>query len=171
MKTNQFQLILFCFCLIAITFSCEKADLQKSLPKDNVKITNRVADDCEDCPNVDDCCCSISIQSGEDADFQICGTTDGDAVNCSDDSGCTYEVDGLQHSFFNLSGSNLTEIFCMAPTTAFWIKRTTLSGTTTIAITCQHGQGSPQVVNFVATGPFKRFYDVSDECELTGCPN
>lgn len=168
MKTKLFSYIIFCLCL-CLTYSCEKAELQKTVSSDNPQITPRV-DDCDDCPNVDDCCCSISIQSGQSGDFQICGTTDGDATICSDDSSCSYDVNGYQHSFFTLTGNDLTQIFCMAPTTAFWIKRTSPTGTTHVTLTCQHGQGSPQLINFTANSPFKRFYDVSAECELTGCP-
>src|SRR6187455_2525111 len=113
MKFIRFQNIIFCFCFMALSYSCEKAELQKSIPNDTVQVDPR--GDCLDCPALNECCCIIEWTGGVGGYFRLCGTSDGDAVTCEiDPSPCEYDIDGLQHSMFFLDGDNPTHNFCMA---------------------------------------------------------
>jgi hypothetical protein len=168
MKYSLIINIMICFFLLSISSGCERAEIQKSSVRNNEKITPRV-EDCESCPNVDDCCCSVTFLSGSTSTYKLCGTTDGDAVNCSVDEVCNGTINGLEHTLFTLnSTTNTHELFCMAPNTAFAFANV-LGGAASIQLTCQHGQTSPQTVNVVFTGPGRKYYAVNGDCEVSEC--
>jgi hypothetical protein len=120
---------------------------------------------------MDDCCCVLTFVSGDEGNYKLCGTTDGDATTCAVDPapGSCPTIDGLQHSFFELdSDDDLHEIFCMAENTAFELRRFTTGGAT-LTLTCQVGQTNPQTVNITFTGPGKRYFEVNGDCEVSDC--
>jgi hypothetical protein len=168
MKSIHFQFILFCSCLIALTYSCEKAEIQKSVPNDSEKITQRLVDECDDCPNMDDCCCQISWVSGEQLEIDICGSTDGDVASCSDDLGTCSTIDGRKSSTFILNMNNPRELFCMMENRGFRIKYYG-SGTANGNVSCQYGQLAPQSINFQFNGPGTKAFSTDGECELEQC--
>ena len=170
MKSNQFQLILFCFCLIVITFSCEKADLQRSTVLDDKKITERWVDECGDCPNIADCCCAITLVSGTSITFETCGTADGDAAACSDEIMGCLEIDGLKNSSTTLFEEDRL-LFCMEENHSFLVKVSFVStGGVVLNITCQVGALSPQSINVPITSIGTYAFSVNDDCEISVCP-
>lgn len=151
---------------------CEKADLQKSVPDTTTQLDTR--GDCDECPGANECCCIIEWLSGsETGEFSICGTSDGDAVTCTASSTCENDIDGLEHTFFELNSNSghTYEKFCMDEGMAFKILRTDAGGqgTVYVRVSCTPNQGSPQwkLVSFTADG--RAFFDVDEDCLLTEC--
>lgn len=169
MKKFHFLFIFCCFCLFVINYGCEKADLQKSTPNDTVQIEPR--GDCLDCPGANSCCCFIEYVSGDAGKFSLCGTTSGDAVSCEiDPSPCGYEVDGLQHTSFDLNSFNPIQYFCVDENTAFQIYRyLSPNGTTLVRYGCQRSSLSGQIIYESFTDEERILYDVNGACELEPC--
>ena len=171
MKKIHLSIFIFCFFLVAINYGCEKTDLQKSLPNDQVKIQNRdVPDDCEDCP-VTDCCCGVEHLSGPFATLWLCGTSvPTTSIACGPSQpGTCFEIDGFILPF-SVSMNDQFKYFCMTEDNSFYIQnRNTAGASTTIRITCQAGQLGPQSVD-VELGPGNTaYYSVNDECEVHAC--
>ena len=168
MKYIRFQAIIFCFCLIALNYSCEKAELQKSIPNDAVQVDSR--GDCQDCPGADECCCVVEWLSGDPGYFRICGTSDGDATTCEiDPSPCEYDIDGLQHSMFYLDTDHRIHDFCMDENTAFQVYRFSIPmGTSNVRINCKRNQLNPIWVIESLTDEDRSHYDVDGSCNLDG---
>lgn len=154
-----------------ITTGCERAELQKSSPIDNEKITSR-GDDCTDCP-VEDCCCFVELVAGSSATLIFCGTSGPEVSTQS----CDFDVDGCPttsgYSFTTMldDTNDPSEFFCMQKNTAFRIA--IANGSATLNVTCQYGQMNPQVLNFSLSsiaGPNRRYFTVDGDCELTECP-
>ena len=166
MKTKLFNYIIFCLCL-CLTYSCEKADLQKSIPNDKGYVTYRVAD-CTQCP-ANDCCCTLRLTSDNEVILQLCGTTDGDAGICETETpnGCE-TISGLTHSSITFDANNRTKLFCMSQFKGVMIKCMT-SGTHTFTLTCQ--QSSPsQTINVTFTSPGTQYFEVVNGCVVAPCP-
>lgn len=168
MKSNHFQLILLCLCIVSINIGCEKAELKKSTPNDIGQVEPR--GDCNDCPGANECCCVIEWLSGDEGYFMICGTSDGDAVTCEiDPSPCGNDIDGLQHSMFYLNSDNRTHNFCMDENNALQIYRFGLpTGTSNVRISCRRDQLSPNWVIESFTDEDRSSYDVDGSCNLDG---
>ena len=168
MKNYQFLYIL-CFCLVSLSYGCEKAELQKSSTIDNHKITERWVEECGDCPNVDDCCGRIQLISGEYIEFETCGTTDGDAATCSDDIDGCLEIDGLINSFIKIFEEDRL-LFCMEENHSFILKVIDIPiGGVVINITCQVGSISPQSINVPITAIGTYVFSVNGDCEIEQC--
>jgi hypothetical protein len=169
MKNSIFLLLCTCSCLIFLTLGCDETQLQTPSLSETAKIDLRV-DDCEDCPNMDDCCCVLTITSGAPKNYKLCGTTDGDATTCEVDPapGSCSTIDGLQHSFFTLTNMEPTELFCMAPNTSFELRQLS-AGMATLTLTCQVGETNPQTVNITFTGQDRRYFEVNGDCEVSDC--
>ncbi len=167
MKNNHYFYILLTLLLSTLMIGCEqKTELANALPHDDLAITNRYVDECDDCPNMDDCCCEISWVSGS-VEFELCGTSDGDGAACSDIiSGCT-TIDGLKNSSITFASSQ-SKLFCMAESQSFIIKNLG-SSSGTLNVSCQYGQLSPQSINVVFTGPGTRVVSVDGDCEVSQC--
>ena len=168
MKTKLFSYIIFCFCLCLI-YSCEKAEIQKSSPNDSVQIDYR--GDCLDCPAPNSCCCYIEYVSGDAGKFSLCGTTSGDALSCEiDPSPCENEIDGLQHTSFDLSSTFPIQHFCVDENTAFQIRRILVpNGTTLVRFGCQRSLLNGQTIYESFTDDEKMVYDVNGDCEMEPC--
>ena len=167
MKHQFLMPIFICSMMMIFASSCERADLQKSSLNNTERITQR-DEDCN-CPNIDDCCCSVTYLNGNSGTFKICGTTDGDAVSCSVPDLCNNTINGLEHTSFPINSTpNQQELFCMAHNTAFQLALK-MGGSITVVITCQHGQTSSQKDTVTFTVPGKIWFSVNDDCELTQC--
>ncbi|HEY3384947.1 MAG TPA: hypothetical protein VGK46_00465 [Saprospiraceae bacterium] len=167
MKNYQFLYIL-CFCLVSLSYGCEKAELQKSIPNDTVQIDPR--GNCIDCPGMDECCCIIEWTGGDPGYFSICGTSDGDAATCEiDPSPCENDIDGLQHSMFFLGPNDLTHNFCMNENAAFQIYRfASPSGATSVRFHCRRNQFNPSWTTETFNEEDRSSYDVDGSCILEG---
>ena len=168
MKNNNFFIILICSIFIFGSTGCERTDLQKSSPNDSVKIEPRGIDDCSECPNMDDCCCSLTYNGSSQVMLKICGTTDGDAITCqANQDGCE-TIDGLSHSEFTLNPDDRIELFCMLMVRGFYIANLT-ANTVNLQLTCQFGTISPQVLNISIPAFSRKYYQTNDECEVEEC--
>ncbi len=156
--------------LVFMTSSCETAETQKTTPSGNEKITKRVVDECEECPNMDDCCCTLTLLTSNAVMFQTCGTTDGDASTCDTETpmGCE-TISGKWNSTFELSTSEPTVHFCMAEISGFLLKSVT-AGTVVLTLTCQTDQTNPQTIQITFTGPGSKYFEVNSDCEVSECP-
>ena len=166
MVKNHSLIIILCFGCLILSLGCDKADIQKSLPKDDPKLTSRT-DDCEDCP-VNDCCCAVVLTGGvtPPATVTLCGT-DGPRLSTTEcgpiEAGaCTIMGYTLDRT---LTSGSPRGFFCMAPNTAFCLQGPVNAQ---LSITCQVGQTSPQTVN-VTLGASKVYYTVNGDCELVSC--
>jgi len=171
MKNLNIAYFLSCYLLVTVLFSCEKADLQKSIPIDQAKIQNRdVPDDCDDCP-VTDCCCGVQYLSGASVNLWLCGTSvPTTSIDCGPTQpGTCYEIEGFILPF-TVSNQDQFKYFCMSENNSFYIQNRNTSGfATTVRITCQAGQLGPQSVD-VELGPGNTaYYSVNDECEVHAC--
>jgi hypothetical protein len=171
MKNITFFSIMICVSFILGTVGCEKADIQKSLPNDQVKIQNRdVPDDCEDCP-VTDCCCGVELLSGQNATFWLCGTSvPTTSIDCGPTQpGTCYQIQGYILPFL-VTSTDQFKYFCMSEDNSFYIQnRNPSGGSTTIRITCQAGQLGPQSVDVELAPGNTAYYTVNDECEVHAC--
>jgi hypothetical protein len=169
MKNFIFLLLRMSSCLIFLTLGCDETQLQTPSLSGDAKVDLRV-DDCEDCPNMDDCCCVLTYVSGVQGEYKLCGTTDGDATTCEVDPapGSCSTIDGLQHSFFELKSGETTELFCMAENTAFELRKLN-GGNASLTLTCQVGETNPQTVNITFTGQDRRYFEVNGDCEVEDC--
>ncbi|MEP6647998.1 MAG: hypothetical protein ABJC12_12990 [Saprospiraceae bacterium] len=169
MKKNHIFNIMICFFFLMLAYSCDNADLQKSLPKDTAKVTTRT-NDCEDCP-VGDCCCYIIYTSGSGAPLQLCGTT-GTRLSSQEcevldpPNGCP-AITGYYFGPFTIDNLNTSQIFCLPQNSAFMIN--VPSGNVSVTITCQYGQISPQTVTPTLVGGHRYFFHSNSNCELAGC--
>jgi hypothetical protein len=154
--------------LLILGYSCENADLNKPVVSDSQKITERYVDDCEDCPNMDDCCCEVTWVSGNQIEFEICGTTDGDAAACSDDIDPCSTIDGLKNSAESFSSTSDRMLFCMVEGQSFTIKALNTLGAT-LNVGCQYGQLNAQSINVVFNGPGTKAISVNGTCEVEQC--
>lgn len=148
-----------------LTYSCEKADLQKS-SKEGTILTPRT-DDCENCP-IDDCCCVVQLNASSSANIDLCGTDSGIGL-CQQNNPpgpCSAISNGGTH--FNLSTTVPYGVFCMVKGNSFYVHNNS-GGTVSLKVSCQHDQVGPQFINFtLAAGGYAYF--VSDsECGLTQC--
>jgi len=145
--------------------SCDKADIQKSLPNDSAKITTR-SDDCENCP-AEDCCCRIVSQSGT-TNLTFCGTTNPEWSTFE----CTVDLEDPcpdiigYYWFASLSGTGDDEFFCVAKNSSFMVG---VASASSLTISCQVGQTSPQIVNLTPTAGEKFYFTVDESCELSTC--
>ena len=141
MKINHFLPMMLCFCFLLNTVGCDKAELQKLVVDNQPVVPRGPALSCEDCP-VDDCCCAVQLVTGSGVSFELCGTSSPNVITtpCSDTWGnCPISGFLLPYS---LNVPPDLEVFCMPLGSSFRIKSTSGSGTGTVRITCQYGQGA-----------------------------
>lgn len=91
MKYTLFSFILLCTLFTLVPTGCENAELQKSIPIDDVRITPRTT--CNDCP-MNYCCSQVQSLEGE-IDLIFCGVygTSLTSTPCSDDWGIALFLD------------------------------------------------------------------------------
>lgn len=157
--------------MLAILPACERTELQKSI-NDSEKIKQRLVEDCEECPNMDDCCCALALVNPQnEITIQLCGTTDGDQATCDagDPPGGCEEIDGLGQSSFTLNEGQPRVYFCMQEVHGLLIKATVVSGTVNLTFTCQVGLANPQTINIQFTSTGSKFFEVSDGCIVGEC--
>ena len=168
---NLIYIPIFISVLFSFLYTgCENADMHKSSIEDTRKITNRHVDDCDECPNMDDCCCTLTLIFGDEIMFQTCGTTDGDAATCDTETpmGCE-TISGKWNSTHTLSNTEPTVHFCMAEISGFLLKSLT-AGTLILTLTCQTDQTNPQTIQITFTGPGSKYFEVNGDCVVTECP-
>ncbi len=146
-----------------LTASCEKADLQKPFPTNDEQITNRTT--CNDCP-VNYCCSSVQNLEDGNITLSFCGVVSPNvsATPCSDTWG-NCSISGYVLTM-TLGASPSTEIFCVAPNTAFRVQS---ANTGSVRITCQYGQLMPVSIDLYFPGT--NYVYVDGECVVSGhCP-
>ena len=170
MKYIRFQSILFCFFLVAINYSCEqKTEAVTLQPVDGTKIVYR------SCPNGGDCSCSVLYKNAyemEEVTITICGTTDGDANQCSEaDPPVTCDIiDGLSHTSIDLNFDDPKHLFCMETEHGLRVDITTSGGPDTLVFTCQEGTLGADTTMVIVNSPGRRVYfRTTTECVLPRC--
>jgi hypothetical protein len=167
MKVLNFMLMILCIGLMAGTYGCEKADLQKSTTVEK-PISPRV-DDCEECPNEDDCCCFVWLEENEtEATLRFCGTTDGTGP-CSGSTPCDPDPNGGQQTIILDADTNPGQHFCVALAGSFWIYNPNMSDDADVLITCQAGELSPQIIHRTVPADGTIYLDTNGSCELSDC--
>lgn len=170
MMNNTNKIFIFITVLLSfLVIGCEQqADLTKSAMKDIIPLSTRGVDDCSECPNMDDCCCKLTYSGSGTIMLKICGTTDGDATTCQDDVDGCETIDGLSHSYFELSPGEQIELFCMLMVRGFYIENLTGS-TVNLTLTCQSGALSPQTLIISIPAYSTKYYQTDSECEVEEC--
>jgi len=166
MKTSLSFSILICMTSMLIISACEKMEIQNSSSKEEVKIESR-ADDCDDCP-VEDCCCRITQTTSGLTGLVFCGTTNPElsSLVCGADlEDPCQDVSGF-YWFSSLSGSGDDEFFCVQKNSTFMVG---VNAASTITISCQYGQSTPQVVTKSLSAGEKLFFSADGDCELSEC--
>jgi hypothetical protein len=163
MKINNYFPIFICMISLFVFSSCEKAELQNTIGKENPIITRGPTIDCGDCP-VNYCCCWVQ-NLDDQLDLSFCGVESPNltTTTCSETWGnCSISGYILPVS---LSPTD-SEIFCAAPNSAFSVQSMS-SGSA--RITCQYGQLSPVSIDLYFPG--KKYVYVGSDCIVSGhCP-
>lgn len=169
MKNTNFFIILICYLFILGITSCERTDLQKSSPNDSGKIIPR-AEDCEDCPNVSDCCCAVWLEDpDQNAFLQLCGTTDG-PNSCSGSPICGILSPSGGGQTINLDDVNIPRAnFCMLPGYPFWIYNYHGSDVSNIIISCQAGLTNPDTLHLHIPAGNRFYFETNGSCVLDPC--
>ncbi|HXR81689.1 MAG TPA: hypothetical protein VN763_12255 [Saprospiraceae bacterium] len=168
MKNIEFYKILICFGLLWLTYSCEKADLQKSTIKDIDHISSRV-DECENCPNVNDCCCGVELQDPDDAAFlRLCGTTDGQ-LTCNDTAPITCPAINGGGQIIQLDSDSPKSLFCMAQGSTFAIRNTSSIDPAVIQFTCQNDVAHPQIIYITIPTLTTYYFATNSSCQVGHC--
>jgi hypothetical protein len=169
MKETKVFVILACMTCFFYN-SCEKSGYTNEIGlNDNQRISNRTVEDCEDCPNITDCCCAVELQDDDDViTLHLCGTSDG-ASACTglDNCGATFTGGGQQ---FTLQLGDSRRLFCVGQGNSFWIRNLHPSKPADLYITCQAGLTSPQIDTISIPSSLYWYYDTDNSCELTYCP-
>jgi len=174
MKQYKFFYILTCmFCFFYIS-ACEKTTLQSTGNDvtDKDVISNRTVDDCEDCPNEDDCCCSAELQnpSGSSVTLRFCGTSDGaSACSGSPVGPCPSFSGGGQQFTLSTGAGNFRKAFCMVPGNTFWIFNASSTLNADIYLSCQNDLIGPQILTLSIPPLTAWTYTTDSGCELTLC--
>jgi len=169
MKISIFYFIIISLFLILVSSGCEKAEIQKSLPNDIGMITPRI-DDCEECPNEDDCCCFVELYNNDDdAYLRFCGTTDGPDA-CLGSFICGSAFSGGGQDIVLLDPTNPRQPFCMAEGAPFRILNYHSTDVAYINITCQGKLINPQIIPLELDPGEYFFYETNSSCYLSLCP-
>jgi len=165
MKYSLFAFIFLCTIFSLVPIGCENTELQKSLPKDDERITTRTIE-CEDCPE-EDCCCGVQLLSNINSNLELCGTSSPD--NTTTACGPTYVGNCTIVGYIlnlALNGIYDTELFCMPQNRAFSIKA---NSTGTYRISCQAGQIGPQSIDVNIPANSTAYITVNEACEVALC--
>ena len=169
MNHLRYSIIFACFLIGLFTLSCEKTGLQTT-DASHQKISSRSVEECEDCPNDDDCCCAVELQNPttQDALLSLCGTSDG-ASACSEIAvGTCSAISGGGQVIYIQPGDS-RRLFCMGPGNPLRIRNLNSSANANIFLTCQHGQTNAQIVPLSIPPSTSVFYGVGGTCLLTEC--
>lgn len=145
-----------------VFMACDKADIQKSIPGDDLKVTPRTT--CNDCP-VNYCCCTVqNLEDGFPIDFCGVNSPNLSTTACSDTWG-NCSISGYVLSM-NLGSYPATEVFCAPSNGAFRVQSST-SGH--VRINCQYGQVTPYSIDLYFPGT--NYVYVGSDCVVSGhCP-
>lgn len=148
--------------------SCEKSGLQITSTNDNKPIQTR--GECEECPEVDECCCAVWLDDDyDDAMLRFCGTSDG-AAACSGFSYCGTPFSGGGQQLDLADPNERKKTFCMTEGSPFYVVNYSTTQTTGIIISCQDGFTNPDTVHR-RIQPLDTFYfETNGLCEITPCP-
>lgn len=162
MKYSLFAFIFLCTIFSLVPIGCENTELQKSISIDDQQIMPRTT--CNDCPQ-NYCCSSVQSLQGSIL-LTFCGVTSPNVTttSCTDTWG-NCSISGYELNM-SLGASPATEIFCVAPNSAFSVSST---GTGSVRITCQYGQLTPVSIDLYFPG--KNYVYVDGDCIVSGhCP-
>lgn len=159
---------MMCFFLY---ISCEKTSLQTTERDSNLnsKISPRNTIECEDCLEVEDCCCGIDRQvSNASYSLRICGTSNesGSCGPTSPPSPCTTISGG--GASFPLNSTNPKYGFCMVPGTSFYIQNL-LNAPAFIYVTCQEDVTFPQRIAVTVPALGFAYVNADGSCEVGEC--
>ena len=158
---------------ITVLYSCEKNPLHTSSndfqPGDN--IFARWITDCEECLEIDDCCCGVELQfTTESASLRICGTSDGASL-CSFSmvpSPCSSTISGGGQST-TLNSSNVKDGFCLVPGNSFSITNFHSTASANIYVTCLFDETNGQRLTITIPPTETWFFDSDGNCEIARC--
>lgn len=170
MKTFINFPILFCMTSMLLISACERAEIQSALVTKLIDIVIETRSDCQECPDLNECCCGVYLQNPEteDADITLCGTSDGPDL-CSGATFGDCEVNSGGGHTFMLDEFNDKERFCMLQGSSFWIRNNSTTTSANIYISCQEDITNPQILQVTIPANSRNFYDVSGSCTLMLC--
>ena len=168
MKNTHFFTFILCTAFFLMTSCDQKTEVLKPVPLDDTKIVYR------SCPNGGDCSCSVRLKNAQTGEvtITICGTTDGDANQCSeDDPPVTCEIiEGLSHTGIFMNVDYPKHLFCMETEHGLRVDITTMGGPDTLIFTCQEGTLPADTSMVIVNSPGRRVYfRTTDECEVPRC--
>ena len=159
---------MLCTAFLLVTSCDQKTEALKPVPMDDTKIVYR------SCPNGGDCACSVRYKNAASGvvTITICGTTDGDANQCSEaDPPVTCEIiEGLSHTGIDLHSGYTKHDFCMETEHGLRVDISTMGGPDTLIFTCQEGSLSADTSMVIVNSPGRRVYfRTTTECEVPRC--
>lgn len=167
MKVNHLFYRLFCIISIAM-IGCEKSDSSTGKEVQPI-ITTR--GDCDDCPDLDQCCCCVEIDPNDNnnsASIEFCGIDD--AGNCTGSEGTCLSTSFNQgYDSDLLTSSNPRLEFCIELGTAFFVRNTHGSDNASVKVSCQRGEANPEIISFTLGPGVRNIQKVDTGCSLTDC--
>ena len=165
----HFSLILTCMMCMFYT-SCEKAGIQDSI-KGNAKIEYRAIDDCEECP-AENCCCTIELENGTQADLILCGvwnnTSPSNPCSTSNPPSPCSAISGITSLIALNSITNPREHFCLPIGGSFRIFNNT-GMEVKLILTCQADMTEPDYETITMGIDDVLYFDGDGNCLLEPC--
>lgn len=98
--------------------SCDNSEIKSSVSSGDIPILPR--GNCQDCPEDDECCCSVELDNAQSADVLICGLLNGSSC-LGTHIGCGIVPFNNLGLTFNLTTISPIEDFCMEEGAGFYI--------------------------------------------------
>lgn len=158
--------MLLCFFSIVTNYSCNEADLQKSLPNDQVRIHPR--GECDLCSGDDECCCELILYTGySNASLRLCGTANG-VGSCSGSAtgSCGAFSGGGQSVTLTLFSPKHS--FCLDKNSPFWISNIG-SATTSFYIICWDQLSTIDQEVVLLAGSSADYFFIDGNCDVEPC--
>jgi hypothetical protein len=152
--------------------SCEKNEFRKTYVSGTNEFPILPRGDCDDCPDEDECCCTISLDNGDNfASLGLCGTSDGNVVTSCPSLPCVASQYALKdHSFTLSTPFNFKYDFCAFENSEFFIRNVHPTDVANVNITCQRGQSTPQNISLQLQANGGRAYITTNgSCEVNEC--
>lgn len=169
MAKYKISIILTCMTCMSLFQACEDSISRKSYTVYEGEPSILLRSGCEECPDMDECCCYVELNGDNNATLQFCGTSDGGGT-CTGTTVCgLISPSGGGQSITLNSFSNPRQHFCMLEGYPFWIYNASTTDDADITISCQGDITNPQEIN-IHLEPGERFYYETDgSCLISGC--
>jgi len=155
-----------------LLLACEMSDLKKSTQVTESEEQILPRGDCDDCPDLDQCCCYVEIDPNDNdnsAEIEICGIDI--AGNCTGSAGSCLSTSFNQgyDSGTLTSPSNPRIEFCIELGTAFFIRNTHGTDDASVKVSCQRGLANPDIISFTLEPGERNIQKAGTGCILGDC--